>query len=182
MKKFSLLLLTMALLLLCSAQASNIDKAVLTAEPWVNPFGTQLVFGANSKGKMVAPTGDVTNFDYEVSGDSVTYTYKFWGDFTTGATFVYGEEDGIRFLCLDEAGKLTSASYYQASKIDTVRQMAEEKLETYAVQFGEKLTSDSWSTRLKRYRILSRLRAVAATWAAPIKRVMEENMLLYMAQ
>ena len=139
MKKFSLLLLTMALLLLCSAQASNIDKAVLTAEPWVNPFGTQLVFGANSKGKMVAPTGDVTNFDYEVSGDSVTYTYKFWGDFTTGATFVYGEEDGIRFLCLDEAGKLTSASYYQASKIDTVRQMAEEKLETYAVQFGEKI-------------------------------------------
>lgn len=81
MKKFSLLLLTMALLLLCSAQASNIDKAVLTAEPWVNPFGTQLVFGANSKGKMVAPTGDVTNFDYEVSGDSVTYTYKFWGGF-----------------------------------------------------------------------------------------------------
>ena len=141
MKKSVMLLVAMILSLsfLCTAHAATIDTSVLTAESWVNPSGSTLTFDSNNKGKLVGNTGYITDFDYEVSGDSVTYSYKFWGDFTTGATFVYGESDGIPFLCLNQAGDLTSAAYYPASKIDTVRQMAEEKMETFEIPFGEEI-------------------------------------------
>lgn len=134
-----LLALVMGLSLLTTAHAAQDVAAVLTAEPWKNAVGSTLNFKPDGTGSLVGPAGNVTNITYKVSGSSITYSFKYWGDLSLDTVVVMGEEKDIPYLVVGSAGSLTSAAWYPESKIDTVRQMAQDKLEAYGIPFGEEI-------------------------------------------
>lgn len=139
-KLFSFLTaLMLALSAFTVASAAPDVSALLTAEPWTNTIGSKLNFKTNGTGTLVGTAGNVTDFTYKIAGDSITYSYKYWGNFSIDTTVVMGEENGIAYLCVGNAGPLTSAAWYPESKIDAVRQMAQEKFETYTIPFGEEI-------------------------------------------
>lgn len=134
-----LVVLMLTLSVFATANAATSVASTLTAEPWKNALGSTLNFNSNGTGTLVGPAGNVTEFTYKTSGNSATYSYKYWGNFTLDTTVVLGEENGIAYLCLNNAGPLTSASWYPQSQIDTVRQMAQERFEPYSIPFGEEI-------------------------------------------
>ncbi len=134
-----LLAVAMVLSLFTTAYAVQNVAAVLTAEPWKNAVGSTLNFKTDGTGTLVGPAGDVTNITYKVSGNKITYSFKYWGDLSLDTVVVMGEEKEIPYLVVGSEGSLTSAAWYPASKIGTVRQMAQEKLEAYGIPFGEEI-------------------------------------------
>lgn len=120
------------LLLTAAGALAEADVTVLTAEPWVNSDGTTLIFNDGGKGQMIS--GMTLDTTWTTSGDSVTYTFSFYGEHSY--TLTMAQENDVPTLTLDETGTV----YMPKTEFD---KLAEEKQKEngnlYQLKLGEEV-------------------------------------------
>lgn len=134
MKKTISVIIFLCFLFTVYAFAENNITEKLTAETWISASGSRLEFKNGGKGSFVGK--DMT---YETSGNSVTFTYAYWGDKTTSITLYMVEDEDYLCMATTPDADLRHSVWFQESRYEEIRDAANRNMEPYDASFGEEI-------------------------------------------
>ena len=135
MKRMTQWAVALLVLLLTAAGAlAEVDTTVLTAEPWVNSDGMTLIFSDGGKGQMINVQNMAFDTTWTASGDSITYTFSFYGEHSY--TLTMAQENDVPTLTLNDTG----AVYMRKADFEKLaEQKQSEGANFYDLKLGEEV-------------------------------------------